>query len=226
MDVSDFEYELPPERIAQVPSEARDAARLLHHRVHENETVHRGIADLPELLNDGDLLVVNDTRVRAARLHVQRAVTGGSVELLVTGPASEPGVFRALARPAKKLKAGEELVFAGEAQRIALVDRPSAADGSPGIEWHFRLADVAPRDALAALDALCERQGQMPLPPYVRRGSKLEAELAALDRERYQTVYARSEARAVAAPTAGLHFTPELLQRIEARGVRTARVTL
>jgi S-adenosylmethionine:tRNA ribosyltransferase-isomerase len=222
--LSDFDYELPPERIAHVPCEPRDAARLLVHERASGRSEHRRVRDLPEVLLPGDLLVVNDTRVVPARLCGTRA-SGGAVELLVLGPAQPAGDelrWRALVKPAGRLRIGERIELEGGALEAEAQERVLDADGSPGAEWILALRD--PRAPGRPLDELLEESGRMPLPPYLRRPRGDDAERAR-DRERYQTVFA-SERGAIAAPTAGLHFTPELLARLEERGVERARVTL
>ena len=218
MKLDDFDYHLPPERIAHEPAARRDGARLLVHRLGEKRTEHRGVADLPELLQPGDLLVVNDTRVLPARLFARRA-SGGAVELLLLEPAGPGRAWRALVHPARKLRPGEVLTVAGGEVEARLVARPDE-------EWRVELVD--PLDPRAPVEELLARVGRMPLPPYIERGGREPETVGArdaLDRERYQTVYARRPG-AVAAPTAGLHFTPGLLGALEARGVRRASVTL
>jgi len=210
--VSDFRYELPPGRIAQEPAEPRDAARLLVHALGAGTTRHCFARDLPDVLSPGDLLVVNDTRVRAARLFGRRA-SGGAVELLLLERHADGG-WSALARPAARLAAGEELELESGALRARVLRRGAAAG-----EVVVELFDIA---GTPASDAVIEAHGRMPLPPYVRRA---RTDTRERDRTSYQTVYAR-EPGAVAAPTAGLHFTPELLARLAARGIARAALTL
>ena len=207
----DFDYDLPAEFIAQEPEVRRDASRLMVVRRPDSAEAfeHRVFADLPDLLMPGDLLVMNDTRVLAARVPARRA-TGGAVELLFIAPeAGSPVEWRALVRPAKRIRAGEELTVGSDRLRVV-----AELDG--GVR---RLAF----DPAVDVHAWLETHGRMPLPPYIhpddgeaRRG---------FDRERYQTVYAR-EPGAVAAPTAGLHFTPELLDALLGRGIEIAFLTL
>lgn len=235
MKLSDFDYDLPPERIAQRPVEPREAARLLVHSIGEDRTEHRLVGDLRDVgdvLHPGDLLVLNDTRVRPARLCGTRP-TGGAVELLVLGPASpssstdsatgadEP-LWRALVNPARRLRAGEALMLEDGAIEAVPHERGHHADGSPSGEWTLTLQDSG--GSGASLDELLERAGRMPLPPYIRRGRGADP-LRELDRERYQTVFAR-ETGAIAAPTAGLHFSNELFDALERGGVARATVTL
>ncbi|MBL8858215.1 MAG: tRNA preQ1(34) S-adenosylmethionine ribosyltransferase-isomerase QueA [Planctomycetes bacterium] len=218
MKASDFDYELPAAAIAQVPLEPRDAARLLVHHIARDATEHRIVRDLPQILAPGDLLIVNDTRVRPARLYGTRA-SGGQVELLLLG--CEGNVWRALVRPAKKLSEGDLLALEGDALTARALSRKTDDDGKAGAEWFFELTHAARFPSLAAA---LESAGRMPLPPYIERG-RADDPRTLVDRERYQTVFAR-EPGAVAAPTAGLHFTQPLMHALEAAGVRIASVTL
>lgn len=207
MRLSDFDYELSAERIAQSPAEPRDAARLLVDRG-PRAPEHRLVRDLPELLRPGDLLVVNETKVIPARLPLRRA-TGGAAEVLVLEPLDgERRVWEALVRPARKLKVGEQL-FAPDGTAVVEIGERR---GGPGGDT-FEVALLGPVDSLDVL----EQHGEMPLPPYITE------RLAEPDR--YQTVYARHPGSA-AAPTAGLHFTPELLTELERLGVAQAKVEL
>lgn len=202
----DFDYPFDPGLIAQRPLPARDASRLLVIRRSDGELADRTFADLPELMSPGDLLVVNDTRVFPARL-IGRKPTGATAEILLIEPLDADGVrWRALVRPGGKLKPGRQVEI-GDELRVEI------EDSTTGGGRIVRLATDLP-----AWEAL-ERCGQVPLPPYVRRPAD-EA-----DRSRYQTIYA-DEAGSVAAPTAGLHFTRDLLDSIRARDVDIARVTL
>jgi len=204
MQLSDLDYPLPPGLIAQHPTEPRDAARLLVDRG-SSAPEHRHVSDLVDLLGDGDLLVVNDSRVIPARLALRRE-SGGAVEVLLL-EARDPDRRRweAMVRPGGKLRAGEVLL-AGDRQLVRFDGRTSAGDT-------FEVTILGDDDPLTAL----AEHGRMPLPPYIT---------AALDRpERYQTVYAEAPG-SVAAPTAGLHLTPELLDALAARGVELARVEL
>lgn len=210
---SDYQYDLPEELIAQQPAEQRDASRLLvvdrtadslAHRAADS-LAHRTFADLPEYLKAGDVLVVNDTRVIPARL-IGRRPTGGEVELLLLHPV-DAVTWVCLCKPAKRLKPGGSVLFPGAMQAEVL------AYGDEGRRTVRFQADAA------AFRTWLEDHGRTPLPPYIQR----EPEKA--DRERYQTVYAQHDG-AVAAPTAGLHFTPELLKQLENQGVRTVHVTL
>lgn len=209
MRVSDFDYELPEERIAQAPIEPRDAARLLVDRGAGVRPDHRHVSDLPDLLRRGDLLVVNRSRVLAARLELSKD-TGGRVEVLLLEP-SDPGrgAWRALVRPSRRVKAGT-IVRSGDLEVTA------GADHGDGVrEVELRHAGV-PVDAASA-DEVLAGVGLVPLPPYISR--PLE------DARRYQTVFA-SAPGSVAAPTAGLHLTPELLDALRAAGIEVAEVEL
>lgn len=196
----DFDYRLPPELIAQAPPERRSASRMLHLPA-VGECVHRRFVDLPELLEPGDLLVLNETRVIPSRLQVMRE-SGGAVEVFLTRPAGDS--WAALLRPSRRLKPGERL---------------RGADGSFTVEVE-RLGDD-PRVRLQGAPGreILEKHGALPLPPYIRRPPNDD------DRERYQTVFARVEG-AVAAPTAGLHFDDAMLAELERRGVGIARLVL
>lgn len=205
MHLDEFDYHLPDDRIAQTPIEPRDAARLLVDRGAEAPD-HRYVRDLDELLGDGDLLVVNDTKVIPARLRLVRH-SGGAAEVLLLEPLDEGRRrWEAMVRPGRKLKPGERLVGPDGTELVEIGRRTSAGDTTEVTV----LGDADPIDTLV-------RVGEMPLPPYIT--APLEQQ------DRYQTVYAAEPASA-AAPTAGLHFTPELLDRLAARGVETARVEL
>ena len=228
LKVAEFDYDLPRERIAQHPAEPRDAAKLLAHWIARDATRHASIRELPELLEPGDLLVVNNTRVRPARLYARRA-SGGRVELLLlgrerAGAATEAGRWRALVKPARRLKNGEELRIEDGAFSARAVARARAGDGSVLAEWILEIRDSECPGGLA--EAAIERFGHVPLPPYIQRDGGADADrLRDADREHYQTMFAAVPG-AVAAPTAGLHFTSELVRRLDRRGVEIAQVTL
>ena len=204
MNRSDFWYDLPPERIAQTPLPERDASRLLVLDRGTGAMEDRQFRALPEYLRPGDCLVLNDSRVLPARLIGRRLPGGGVSEVLLLRERGE-GLWECLVRPGKKLRPGAALSF-GDGLLTATVEA-DAEDGNRLVRFHC---------AGVFLEVL-DRLGEMPLPPYIRE------KLA--ERERYQTVYAR-EPGSAAAPTAGLHFTPELLARIAARGVRVCYITL
>ncbi len=208
MLLADFDYELPIGRIAQTPVEPRDAARLLVDRGRE-PPAHRHVSDIVEYLQPGDVLVVNDSKVIPARLRLQRH-SGGAAEVLLLEPvASVDGdrrVWEALVRPGKRLLVGEQLLTPAGEPLIEIGRRTDSGDTF----YVTLLGDDDPLDILA-------RYGDMPLPPYITTPLG--------ERDRYQTVYA-SEPGSAAAPTAGLHFTPELLAATLAAGVTLARVEL
>ncbi len=207
--LSDFDYDLPAERIAQTPIEPRDRSRLLVLGRTDGSITHRQFTDLPEYLRAGDVLVINDTRVTAQRLFGARVGHSDErVETFLTHRVAD-GLWQALARPGKKLLPGVQIEFGG-GLTAEVVDR---TDDRGGRLLRFTgPPGVFVEDAIAA-------HAEAPLPPYITTGLPPE------QRERYQTVYADTGGSA-AAPTAGLHFTPELLTRIEALGVKIARVTL
>ncbi len=201
MLVSELDYELPDDRIAQRPAEPRDASRLMVVDVRRGTIAHRTFRDLPEYLQEGDALVLNETKVMPARVKAKKP-TGGEVELLFLrdlGPERDDS-WEVLARPSKRLKPGLGLSAGGE--RLELVD--NLGEG----HWAVSAPDVP---------GLLRRSGRMPLPPYIRPTPETET--------RYQTVYARNEGSA-AAPTAGFHFTERVLGDVERAGVGIARITL
>ncbi|HEY7726382.1 MAG TPA: tRNA preQ1(34) S-adenosylmethionine ribosyltransferase-isomerase QueA [Anaeromyxobacteraceae bacterium] len=208
--LSDYDYELPEALVAQEPLPRRDASRLLVLPRREGPVRHARFSDLPDLLLPGDLLVVNDSRVVPARLLGTKG-SGGRCEVLLCEPLpgdpARPGArFLALGQASKPFRPGQRLDLGGLGAEV------EGLEGEGFLAVRFDLAG-------GDFDAALERAGHVPLPPYLRRPD------GPLDRERYQTVYARVPGSA-AAPTAGLHFTPELLERLEARGVRRAAVTL
>ena len=203
MKKSDFYFDLPEELIAQTPIPERDHSRLLHLNKVSGEIEHRHFYDLPDYLREGDCLVLNDSRVLPARLIGTRE-SGGSVELVLLRDLGE-GRWECLSRPGRKTKPGTKLSF-GDGELTATVE--AVAEGGNRIV-QFRYEGIF-------LEGL-ERLGKMPLPPYIKEELK--------DSERYQTVYSR-ELGSAAAPTAGLHFTKELLERVQAMGVKVCYVTL
>ncbi len=215
MDVADFTFELPAELIAQEPA-PRGTSRLLVLNRGSGALRHAGIGDLPSFLRAGDLLVVNNTRVIAARLLGRRVPSGGQVECLLLGPShagpGTPGtLFNALMHPGQKLKPGALVRFEGDAG--VLMGEVVAR------HFHGRRTIRLWAEAGGPVEPLIDRIGHMPLPPYIRRHDSAE------DRERYQTVFATVRG-SVAAPTAGLHFTPELVSRLEHGGIERIEVTL
>ena len=214
--VADFDFDLPEELIAQQPPQERGQSRMLVVDRAAGAVRDAMFAEFPSLLKPGDLLVLNDSRVIPARLHALRTLVRererptGRIEVMLTEPEGE-NEWRALVRPGRKVAIGERLVFPAASGRIEL-EAEVLERGAFG----ERLLQFAPVDDF--FEAL-ERIGHMPLPPYIHRAD-VEA-----DRERYQTVFSR-ERGSVAAPTAGLHFTPEMLEAVAALGVEVARVTL
>lgn len=203
MKTHDFWYELPEELIAQTPLQQRDASRLLVLDRTTGKTEHKTFYNIIDYLQPGDCLVMNDSRVLPARLLGHRP-TGGAAELLLLRDLGNKQ-WECLAKPGKKLQVGQQIVF-GNGELTATVEKV-CDDGNRIVTFHY--------DGIF-LEVL-ERLGKMPLPPYIK------AELQ--DQERYQTVYSR-EVGSAAAPTAGLHFTEELLDKIREKGVKTAFVTL
>ncbi|MGI6106623.1 MAG: tRNA preQ1(34) S-adenosylmethionine ribosyltransferase-isomerase QueA [Lachnospiraceae bacterium] len=204
MEVSDFDYELPKELIAQDPIPDRSSSRLMILDKNTGETQDKIFRDIVDELNPGDCLVINDTKVIPARLLGQREETGGRVEVLLL-KRQEGDVWECLVRPGKKCRPGTRLTFGDgklKAEILEVVD-----DGDRLI--HFTYDGI--------FEEILDELGQMPLPPYITHELK--------DKNRYQTVYAKYEGSA-AAPTAGLHFTKELLKQIEDKGVTIARITL
>ena len=199
----DFWYDLPEELIAQTPLEQRDTSRLLVLDRETGSVSHKHFFDILDFLKPGDCLVMNDSRVLPARLLGHRP-TGGAVELLLLKDLGNKK-WECLAKPGRKLREGQEVVF-GNGELTATILKVKD-DGNRVVEFHFE----------GIFLEVLERLGKMPLPPYIK------AELA--DQERYQTVYSR-EVGSAAAPTAGLHFTQELLDKIRNKGVKTAFVTL
>lgn len=210
MRVSDFDFDLPADRIAQTPPADRQAARLLVLDRATGALDHHTVEALPALLSPGDLLVVNDTRVFPARLLGRRVPSGGAVECLLLS-ARDDKCWDALMHPGQRLRPGARVVFERAGRRLhgeVLARR-----------FHGRRTIRLRTDDGSSVDDAIDRVGHVPLPPYIRRGD------TPLDAERYQTVYA-AERGSVAAPTAGLHLTADLLREVEERGVEVARVTL
>ena len=203
MKTSDFDFELPEELIAQTPLERRDSSRLLTLDKTTGAVGHHHFYDLPAFLHPGDCLVLNDSRVLPARLIGHRP-TGGACEVLLLVDRGE-GRWECLVRPGRKLRPGAQVLF-GEGRLTATIEE-ELEDGKRLVRFHYQ----------GIFLEILEELGKMPLPPYIK------AELE--DQERYQTVYSKVVGSA-AAPTAGLHFTPELLEQIQKMGVRICYVTL
>jgi S-adenosylmethionine:tRNA ribosyltransferase-isomerase len=212
MRASDFDYSLPPELIAQTPALRRDQSRLLVLHRGTGQISHRRFLDLPDFFSAGDLLVLNDSRVIPARLRGRNALTNGRFEVLLL-EENAPNDWWAMMRPGQRARPGTGLQILdknGNPSAFAATVRAINAEG------HRRLEFSGPKNIWTELEAL----GETPLPPYIERSGEQPAE-----RERYQTVYAR-EPGSVAAPTAGLHFTSDLLEKIRERGTRVCFVTL
>lgn len=211
MNVSDFDFHLPADLIAQDPPDERGASRLLVLDRATGRVAHHRFTDLPSLLRAGDLLVINDTRVFPARLIGHRLPGGGAAECFLVRPTGVDDVWEALVHPGQRLREGARMVFAaGERRLNAEV---------VGIHFHGRRTVRLWTDDGASVREAIDAIGHIPLPPYIKRGD------APLDRDRYQTVFARDRG-SIAAPTAGLHFTPALLAALAERGVERAAVTL
>jgi S-adenosylmethionine:tRNA ribosyltransferase-isomerase len=235
MRLSDFDYELPPDRIAQHPPPARDASRLMLLDHNARNWEDRTFREFPDLLRGDELIVVNDARVLPARLfghrrgiraqpppRRRRGYLTSEIEVLLTRQI-EPGLWDALVRPGRKIRIGERIVFEAHPAPGA----PTAPEG--GAAAPLLEAEVVSRGAFGArrlrfqgadeFEATLERLGHMPLPPYIARADEPE------DRERYQTIFARRPG-AVAAPTAALHFTQAVLERLSTRGIELCTLTL
>jgi len=217
MDVRDFDFDLPADLIAQEPAAQRSAARLLHLERSTGSIAHSTIGELPERLQPGDVVVVNNTRVFPARLIGRRVPSGGAVECLLIsrletdeGRSADGGAWEALVHPGQKLKPGARMTFEGE--------RPLHAEIVERRFFGRRVIRLWTDDG-SSVDAAIDAIGHVPLPPYIKRGDTVD------DRDRYQTVFAHRRG-SVAAPTAGLHFTGPLLEALAARGVTVSEITL
>ena len=209
MDVRDFDFDLPSELIAQEPTPERGASRMLVLNRAIGTVSHRTIAALPELLEPRDVLVINNTRVFPARLLGRRVPSGGAVECLLVG-RTEGAEWEALMHPGQKLKAGAQVVFEGaRTLHGEVLDR----------RFHGRRSIRLWTEDGCSVEEAVDAIGHVPLPPYIKRDDQ------PADRDRYQTIFAQSRG-SVAAPTAGLHFTPALVARCVDRGVKIAEITL
>lgn len=204
MKVSDFDFALPPELIAQTPLATRSDSRLLVMNRKTGAITHRGFRDIGEYLHEGDCLVINDTKVIPARLIGEKEGTGAKVEVLLLR-RRQGDVWETLVHPGKKMRTGAKVSFGGGLLRAEVLD--IVQEGNRLIRFSYE----------GIFEEILDQLGQMPLPPYITE--KLE------DKTRYQTVYAKHDGSA-AAPTAGLHFTEELLAQLESKGVVIAHVTL
>ncbi|MEW8994961.1 tRNA preQ1(34) S-adenosylmethionine ribosyltransferase-isomerase QueA [Clostridium sp.] len=204
MKVKDFYFDLPKELIAQHPLEKRDESRLMVLNKKSGEVEHKVFKDIIDYLNPGDCLVLNDTRVMPARLYGAKEGSGGKMEFLLLN-RHEDDIWETLVKPGKRGKVGAEFVFGNGELKAEVVE--VLENGNRKVKFHYE----------GIFEEVLDRLGEMPLPPYIEE--KLE------DRERYQTVYSK-EVGSAAAPTAGLHFTEELLQTIKKKGINIAFVTL
>ena len=204
MKTSDFYYDLPEELIAQDPLEDRSSSRLLILDKETGKTEHHIFKEIIDYLNPGDCLVINDTKVIPARLIGEKVGTGAKIEVLLL-KRKEKDVWETLVKPGKKMKVGAQVSFGGGLLTGEVID--VVEEGNRLIKFHYE----------GIFEEVLDQLGEMPLPPYITHQLK--------DRNRYNTVYAKNEGSA-AAPTAGLHFTPELLDAIQKKGVDIARVTL
>ena len=204
MNTKDFYYDLPPELIAQKPLENRSDSRLMILNRETGETEHKHFYDIVDLLNEGDCLVMNNTRVIPARLYGAKEGTGGKIEFLLL-KRIDINTWEVILKPGRKAKEGSRFEFGGGLLKAEVIEVKT--DGNRIVRFEYD----------GVWEELLDKLGEMPLPPYIHE--KLQ------DRERYQTVYSKIEGSA-AAPTAGLHFTKELLDKIKSKGVRLAFVTL
>ena len=204
MKVKDFYFDLPKELIAQHPLEKRDESRLMVLNKKSGEVEHKVFKDIVDYLNQGDCLVLNDTRVMPARLYGAKEGSGGKMEFLLLN-RHEDDIWETLVKPGKRGKVGAKFVFGNGELKAEVVE--VLENGNRKVKFHYE----------GIFEEVLDRLGEMPLPPYIEE--KLE------DRERYQTVYSK-EVGSAAAPTAGLHFTEELLQTIKEKGINIAFVTL
>lgn len=204
MKTSDFYYDLPQELIAQDPLEDRSSSRLLHLSMKDGSVEHRHFTDILDYLKEGDCLVVNDTRVIPARLYGHKEETGALIEILLL-KRKENDIWECLVKPGKKARPGAKIVLGDGILKGEIID--VVEEGNRLIQFQYE----------GIFEEILDQLGEMPLPPYITH--KLE------DKNRYQTVYAKNDGSA-AAPTAGLHFTQELLQKVQEKGVKIAHVTL
>jgi len=205
MNINDFDYHLPEELIAQQPADKRDNSRLLVVHRDTGKVEHKHFYDILDYLNEGDCLVMNNSKVLPARLFGTKAETGAKVEFLLI-KRLHGDVWESMVRPGKRLKPGDSVIFSDDF-RADIIDY--GEDGTRIVEFKYE----------GIFMERLEELGKMPLPPYIERESVLS------DKDRYQTVYCKEEG-SVAAPTAGLHFTEELLEKAKAKGVKLAYVTL
>jgi len=208
MDISEFDYELPEELIAQVPMPQRDSSRMLVVDREKRVLVDTSFSSFPDQVREHDVVVINNTRVFPARLVGHRDPSGGRVEVLLLRQRG-PAVWETLVKPGGRLKQGARLTFGNSRLRADVLDVPG--NGLRQLRFEFE----------GPWEAVLEEVGETPLPPYISR----PAGLSVVDRERYQTIFA-SQTGAIAAPTAGLHFTPKIFDRMASRGAQVTEITL
>ena len=204
MKTSDFYYDLPQELIAQDPLEDRSSSRLMHLSLKDGSIEHRHFTDVLDYMEEGDCLVINDTKVIPARLYGHKEETGALIEILLL-KRRENDIWECLVKPGKKARPGAKITFGNGILKGEIID--VVDEGNRLIQFHYE----------GIFEEILDQLGEMPLPPYITHKLK--------DKNRYQTVYAKYDGSA-AAPTAGLHFTPELLQQVKDMGVDIAEVTL
>ena len=204
MKTSDFYYDLPQELIAQDPLEDRSSSRLMHLSLKDGSIEHRHFTDVLDYMEEGDCLVINDTKVIPARLYGHKEETGALIEILLL-KRRENDIWECLVKPGKKARPGAKITFGNGILKGEIID--VVDEGNRLIQFHYE----------GIFEEILDQLGEMPLPPYITHKLK--------DKNRYQTVYAKNEGSA-AAPTAGLHFTDDLLKELEKKGVEIVRVTL
>ena len=204
MKTSDFYYDLPQELIAQDPLEDRSSSRLMHLSLKDGSIEHRHFTDVLDYMKEGDCLVINDTKVIPARLYGHKEETGALIEILLL-KRRENDIWECLVKPGKKARPGAKITFGNGILKGKIID--VVDEGNRLIQFHYE----------GIFEEILDQLGEMPLPPYITHKLK--------DKNRYQTVYAKNEGSA-AAPTAGLHFTKELLEKVKEKGVNIAHVTL
>ena len=204
MKTSDFYYDLPQELIAQDPLEDRSSSRLMHLSLKDGSIEHRHFTDVLDYMEEGDCLVINDTKVIPARLYGHKEETGALIEILLL-KRKENDIWECLVKPGKKARPGAKITFGNGILKGEIID--IVDEGNRLIQFHYE----------GIFEEILDQLGEMPLPPYITHKLK--------DKNRYQTVYAKNEGSA-AAPTAGLHFTKELLEKVKEKGVNIAHVTL
>lgn len=214
MNISEFDYELPLDLIAQMPADKRENSRMMVLDKANHSISHKHFYDITDYLDDNDLLVLNDTKVLPARLYGTKSGTGAKIEVFLLNPSkdSPSDVWDVLIKPSKRIKTDSVITICDDLQVVPVKRLEDAG------EWQVKL------NCKGNLFDILHKVGNIPLPPYIERKSPNE-ELRKFDNERYQTVYAHNEG-SVAAPTAGLHFTPEILQKLKDKGVDIAYVTL